>query len=174
MPSRGLLGFATEIATATRGSAVVNHCYLEDREHVGALGIGLEKGKLISSEGGKVSAYALSSLMARGTLFVEPGDVVYPGMIIGENSKSGDMDVNPVRAKVVSNMRTTSKDEKTYLPPPKRMSVEELIGYMAEDEMIEVTPKGIRLRKAELDPGVRSRTTRSKKQALQAQVEKKK
>jgi GTP-binding protein len=91
VPSRGLLGFPSEAATATRGSAVVNHVYLEDRKHVGPLGDGLEKGKLISSESGKATHYALASLGARGVLFVEPGDIVYPGMVIGENSKQGDM-----------------------------------------------------------------------------------
>jgi GTP-binding protein len=91
VPSRGLLGFPSEAATATRGSAVVNHLYLEDRKHVGPLGDGLEKGKLISSESGKVTLYALSSLAARGVLFVEPGDMVYPGMIIGEHAKAGDL-----------------------------------------------------------------------------------
>jgi GTP-binding protein len=91
VPSRGLLGFPSEAATATRGSAVVNHVYLEDRKHVGPLGDGLEKGKLISSESGKATHYALASLAARGVLFVEPGDIVYPGMVIGENAKQGDM-----------------------------------------------------------------------------------
>jgi GTP-binding protein len=91
VPSRGLLGFQSEAASATRGTAIVNHVYLEDRKYMGALGDGLEKGKLISSEPGKATQYALSSLSARGVLFVEPGDVVYPGMIIGENAKEGDL-----------------------------------------------------------------------------------
>ena len=95
MPSRGLLGFHSEIATTTRGTAVVNHVFLDDRKHVGPLGDGLEKGKLISSEMGKATSHALSSLSARGTLFVEPGDKVYPGMIIGEHAKAGDLEVNP-------------------------------------------------------------------------------
>ncbi|KAG7367616.1 GTP-binding protein TypA/BipA [Nitzschia inconspicua] len=164
VPSRGLLGFPSEAATATRGSAVVNHVYLDDRKHVGPLGDGLEKGKLISSDSGKATHYALASLAARGVLFVEPGDVVYPGMVIGENAKQGDMEVNPVRAKATTNMRTQAKDEKTYLPPPKRMTVEELIGYMAPDEMIEVTPTTLRLRKALLDPVERRKASRVKKQ----------
>lgn len=91
VPSRGLLGFQSEAASATRGTAIVNHVYLEDRKYMGPLGDGLEKGKLISSESGKATQYALSSLSARGVLFVEPGDVVYPGMIIGENAKEGDL-----------------------------------------------------------------------------------
>ena len=164
VPSRGLLGYSSEVTTATRGSAVVNHIYLEDRPHVGALGSGMERGKLISSEFGKATSYALSSLAARGILFVEAGDLVYPGMIIGENAKQGDLEVNPVRAKALTNMRTVSKDEKVYLPPPRKMSVEELIGYMSPDEMIEVTPENVRLRKAELDPVARRKASRVKKQ----------
>lgn len=91
VPSRGLLGFPSEAASATRGTAIVNHVYLEDRKYMGPLGDGLEKGKLISSESGRATQYALASLSARGVLFIEPGDVVYPGMIIGENAKDGDL-----------------------------------------------------------------------------------
>lgn len=95
-------------------------------------------------------------------------------MVIGENAKSGDMDVNPVRAKAVNNMRTVNKDEKVYLPPAKKMTVEELIGYMNDDEIIEVTPKSVRLRKAELDAGTRQRAARSKKKQQDALKQKKK
>ena len=127
VPSRGLLGFPSEAAAATRGSAIVNHVFLEDRKHAGLLGEGLEKGKLISSEQGKATTYALAGLAPRGILFVEPGDIVYPGMIIGENAKAGDLEVNPVRAKAATNMRTQNKDEKVYLAPPKKMTIEEMI-----------------------------------------------
>lgn len=168
VPSRGLLGFHSEAATTTRGSAIVNHCFLEDRKHVGQLGDGLERGKLISSESGKASHYALASLTARGVLFIEPGHLVFPGMIIGENAKQGDLEVNPVRAKAATNMRTQNKDERVNLQPPKRMSVEELLGYMAPDEMLEVTPNNIRLRKAELDPVERRKSSRIKKQQQDA------
>ena len=168
VPSRGLLGFPSEAATMTRGSAIVNHVYLEDRKHAGPLGDSLEKGKLISSERGKTTTYALASLAARGTLFVGPGEIVYPGMIIGENAKSGDMEVNPVRAKMATNIRTQNKEERAFLAPPKKMTIEELIGYMAPDEMIEVTPETLRLRKAELDPVERKKTSRVKKQQKDA------
>jgi GTP-binding protein len=164
VPSRGLLGFHSEVASVTRGSAIINHVFLEDRKHAGPLGDGLEKGKLISSESGKATLYALASLAPRGVLFVEPGDVVYPGMVIGENAKQGDLEVNPVRAKALNNMRTQNKDEKVHLAPPKKMSVEDLIGYMSQDEVIEVTPKSIKLRKAELDPVARRLASRIKKQ----------
>lgn len=95
-------------------------------------------------------------------------------MVVGENNKAGDMDVNPVRAKQASNIRTVNKDEKIYLPPAKRMTVEELIGYMGDDEVIEVTPKNVRLRKAELDAGARQRAARSKKKQQDALKQKKK
>jgi GTP-binding protein len=164
VPSRGLLGFHSEVATTTRGSAVVNHVFLEDRKHVGALGDGMAKGKLISTELGKTTQFALAALAARGVLFVNPGDFVYPGMIIGENAKEGDLEVNPVRAKALTNMRTQGKEEKVVLAPPKKMTVEELIGYMSPDEMIEVTPTSVRLRKAELDPVERRKSSRVMKQ----------
>lgn len=168
VPSRGLLGFGPEIATATRGTAVMHHMYLEDREYAGPIGQGSDRGKLVCNEMGKATLFALESLQARGTLFVAPGDMVYPGMVIGENAKSGDLEVNPVRAKATSNMRTQSKDEKLYLTPPKKMSIEELIGYMSEDEVIEVTPQSVRLRKSELDAGVRERAARAKKKQMDA------
>lgn len=168
VPSRGLLGFGPEIATLTRGTAVVNHCFLEDREHAGPMGDGMEKGKLVATETGKASTFALASVAERGTLFIEPGDMVYAGMVIGESSRPGDMDVNAVKAKQLTNMRATGKDEKVYLPPPKRWTVEELIGYMSDDEVIEVTPQSVRLRKTELDAGARERAARSKKKQQKA------
>lgn len=174
VPSRGLLGFHSSIATATKGTAVVNHVFLEDRKHVGMLGDGLEKGKLICTETGKSTQYALASLAARGVLFVGPGEKVYNGQVIGEHAKAGDLDVNPVRAKAVSNMRTQNKDEKVYLAPPKKMSIEELIGYMSTDEVLEVTPASLRLRKAELDPIERKKASRVKKQQQDAMKAKKK
>lgn len=167
VPSRGLLGFQSEIATATRGTAVVNHLFLDNRSYAGHIG-GVERGKLVSNDTGKANLYALANLAKRGTLFIEPGEVVYSGMVIGENSRPGDLEVNPVRAKESSNVRTVSKDEKLYVPPPKRYSIEELIGYMNDDEVLEVTPKSIRLRKAELDPGVRERLARSRKKQMMA------
>jgi GTP-binding protein len=169
VPSRGLLGFHSEIATLTKGSAVVNHVFLEDRPHVGSLH-GMTKSKLVSNAQGKATAHALASLAARGTLFIEPGDMVYSGMVIGENAKpsSPDLEVNPVRAKEVTNMRTVGKEEKVHLPPAKKMSVEELIGYMNEDEVLEVTPHYIRLRKALLDSGARERASRTKAKQLRS------
>lgn len=164
-PSRGLLGFSSEIASVTKGTAVVNHCFLEDRPYAGALGLDSSRSKIVSLAQGKATQFALGNLAQRGTLFVEPGDLVYPGMVIGESAKSRDidMDVNPMKAKDENNMRTVAKDEKISLPPPKKQTIEALIGYMAMDELIEVTPKNVRLRKSELDPKVRARSKRGKK-----------
>ena len=174
MPSRGMLGgFRSELATATRGSAVVNHIFIGDRERATSAGAVDQKGKLVSNESGKASAYALSSLEARGVLFVAPGDNVYPGMVIGENAKAGDMEVNPVRAKEKTNMRTQAKDEKTQLSPPKRMTVEELIAYMSPDEIIEVTPQSVRLRKQLLESGARERAARTRAKQVKSQKDKK-
>jgi len=168
MPSRGMLGgFRSEIATATRGSAVINHVFIGDREVTSSVALE-QKGKIISTEAGKASAYALASIEARGTLFIEPGEDVYSGMVIGENAKNGDLEVNPIRAKDKTNIRTQAKDEKVQLAPPKRLNVEELIAYMAPDEVIEVTPKSIRLRKLLLDSGARQRASRSKAKQLKA------
>ena len=168
VPSRGLLGFGPEISSATRGTAVMHHCYLEDREYAGTINTGSDNGKLVSNASGKTTLFALESLQARGTLFVGPGENVYPGMVIGENAKSGDLEVNPVKAKATNNMRTQNKEEKMYLSPPKRRSVEELIGYMSDDEVIEVTPLSVRLRKLELDSGVRERAARVRKKQMDA------
>lgn len=173
IPSRGLLGFNNEIATLTRGSAVVNHLYIGDREEQ-QLGYGLMNGKLVSMENGKASAYALNNLSSRGTLFVSPGDVVYNGMVVGENSKGGDQDVNASKAKEKSNMRSATKDEGIKLPPPKKMTIEELIGYMEGDEVIEITPKNVRLRKLILDNGERDRAARAKAKQRKAQKQQQK
>mmetsp|Transcript_25196 Transcript_25196/g.56516 ORF Transcript_25196/g.56516 Transcript_25196/m.56516 type:complete len:769 (-) Transcript_25196:515-2821(-) len=166
VPTRGLLGFGPEIATSTRGTAVMHHCFIEDRPYAGLIQIGADKGRLVSNDTGKATSYALESLQNRGTLFVGPGEEVYPGMVIGENSKAGDMEVNPVRAKKADNMRTQAKEEKMYLTPPKRRSVEELIGYMCDDEVIEVTPNSVRLRKLELDSKKREVAARNRKKQL--------
>lgn len=173
VPSRGLLGFSSEIASATRGSAVVNHVFLENRPHLGTLESSYGKPKLVSNANGKASTYALASLASRGTLFVQPGDDVYSGMVVGELSKTGiDLEVNAVRAKELTNMRTQSKDEKVQLAPPVKMSLEEMIGYMAEDEVIEVTPKTIRLRKALLDAGEREVASKARTRQLRAKKNK--
>ena len=169
VPSRGLLGFSTEVASMTRGSAIVTHLYIEDRPHAGPLGLSMKRAKLVSNTSGKASLYALGSLAARGSLFIKPGDEVYSGMIIGECTRGGvDLEVNPVRSKELTNMRTQNKDEKIQLAPPVQMSLEEMIGYINGDEQIEVTPKSIRLRKQEMDSGARERAARTKAKQIRS------
>jgi len=168
VPTRGLLGFGSDIATVTRGSAVVNHLFIANRKYAGNIG-DISKGKLVSNDTGKASLYALANISKRGELFIEASDLVYPGMIIGQcKNGAGDLEVNPVRGKELSNMRTINKDEKSFVPPPRRRSVEELIGYMNDDEVIEITPKSVRLRKVELDSKVRERAARTKKKQMAA------
>ena len=164
-PARGLIGYSSEIATATRGSAILNHLFLDMQPYCGPLGDDLSKGKLISTESGKVTSYALDMCQARGVLFIEPGTEVYEGMVIGENAKADDLDVNPCKAKAVNNMRTTLKDEQVKLVPPVTRNVEELIAYMGEDEMLEVTPLNVRLRKAVLGKDKRKVLARDHKNA---------
>jgi GTP-binding protein len=166
VPTRGLLGFNSEAASATRGSAVVNHLFLEMQPHMGPLGDGLSPGKLVSTDLGKATSYALNMVQDRGILFVENNDMVYPGMVVGEHSRAGDLDVNPNKAKAVNNIRATKgADDKMVINAPVRRTLEELIAYMGQDEQLEVTPKSVRLRKTELDPKLRQRAMRDLKRA---------
>lgn len=163
VPSRGMLGFRNEIVSATRGSATVNSIFSHYDKVNKSDFTGLKKGKLVSMENGKSTGYALTMVDARGQLFIGVGEEVYEGMVVGENSKPGDLDVNPCRMKKLTNMRTTGAEEKVQIAPPKRMTVEEFIAYMDEDEVLEVTPKSIRLRKRIMDSGARARYAKSTK-----------
>ena len=160
VPSRGLLGFVNEVKTETRGSAVVTRLFLEYKTSVGQIDA-LFRGKLISMDRGAATAYALNLLEDRGVLFIEPGEEVYPGMVIGEHTRPVDLDVNPTKGKKLSNVRSVSADEAIRLTPPVARVLEELLAYMNEDEMLEITPSKLRLRKRELDPGVRARKAKS-------------
>ena len=162
-PSRGLMGFRYEIMSATRGNATVNSSFSHyDTVNMTEFAT-LKKGKLVSMENGKTTGYALSMVEERGHLFVGIGEEVYEGMVLGECARSGEMDVNPTKAKKLTNMRSTGAEEKVSLSPPKRMTVEEVISYMDEDEVIEVTPKSIRLRKRIMESGARARYNKSVK-----------
>jgi len=168
IPTRRLLGLNLELATKTRGTAVLHHRFLEERiaNKLKIKESKVKSGKLVSNASGEATLFALGSIANRGNLFIAPGDKVYPGMIIGERTdqnKHQDLDVNPVKAKKLDNMRTQSKETKVRLEPPRTMAVEEILGYMDIDEVVEVTPKAIRLRKKELDSGVRARIARSSK-----------
>lgn len=159
-PSRGLVGYRSVFSSDTRGTGFMHRAFLKYEKHRGLLG-NVRKGVLVSMGFGSITAHALMSLEPRGILFVPPGTETYDGMIIGEHSRDTDLDVNPVRAKELSNVRSAGKDENVKLTPPRLMTLEEAIGYVASDELIEVTPKAIRLRKRYLD--VNKRKTMSKR-----------
>jgi GTP-binding protein len=155
-PARGLIGYHGEFLTDTRGTGVMNRMFLEYAPHKGAVG-GRVNGVLISTEDGEAVAYGLWYLEERGKLFVTPGTKVYQGMIIGQNAKDNDLDVNPTKAKQLTNIRTTSKDEAVRLTPIVPMTLEQAMAYIEDDELVEVTPLNIRLRKRELLPHLRKR-----------------
>ena len=159
IPSRGLIGYHGEFLTDTRGSGVMNRLFLGYFPWKGPIE-GRRNGSLISSENGEAVHYALFYLQERGTLFVDPGDKVYVGMILGEHSRGSDLDVNPIKEKKLTNIRAAGKDDAMLLIPPHRMSLEQAIAYIEDDELVEVTPGAIRLRKRYLDPHERKRHAR--------------
>jgi GTP-binding protein len=164
VPSRGLIGYHGEFLTDTRGTGVMNRLFAGYGPWRGAIN-GRNKGVLISTGQGDSVAYALWYLEERGSLFIDPGVKVYQGMIIGENSRDNDLEVNPLKEKQLSNIRTTSKDEAIRLTPPRKMSLEQAIAYVGDDELVEITPKSIRLRKAMLSPHDRKRASRAAEEA---------
>jgi GTP-binding protein len=159
---RGLIGFASELKNDTKGTGILNHTFFGYTPFMGPIESS-RKGCMISMASGVTTGYALADLESRGQLFLAPGNKVYPGMVIGECSRVLDMEVNPCRAKAVTNVRSTVKEEFFRLSPPKSMPLEEMISYMAEDEMLEVTPTSLRLRKWDLDPNARKRRAQSKR-----------
>ncbi len=158
-PSRALIGYQGEFLTDTRGSGVLNRVFSHYEPHKGAIE-GRLKGVLVSNSDGDTAAYALWNLEERGVMFVGAGEKTYQGMIIGENSRSDDLDVNPIKGKQLTNVRASGKDEAVRLTPPRIMSLEQAIAYIEEDELVEVTPKSIRLRKKVLNPSFRKKRVR--------------
>jgi GTP-binding protein len=158
-PSRSLIGYQGEFLTDTRGSGVLNRVFSHYEPHRGAID-GRPKGVLVSNSDGETASYALWNLEERGIMFVGAGEKTYQGMIIGENSRADDLDVNPMKAKQLTNVRASGKDEAIRLTPPRRMSLEQAIAYIDDDELVEVTPKAIRLRKQVLNPSFRKRKTK--------------
>lgn len=150
VPSRGMLGFRTEFLTNTRGTGIMNHVFEGYTPWVGTLRT-RQTGSLVADRQGTVNSYALFNLQERGTLFVAPGDDTYEGMVVGENSRPDDMDVNPTKEKHLTNMRSATGDELERLIPPRRMSLEQSLEYCAADECLEVTPDVVRVRKVLLD-----------------------
>jgi GTP-binding protein len=167
IPARGLFGYRSEFMTDTRGTGIIHHRFLEYGAWAGSLE-GRGRGVLVSMEAGKIVAFALANLQDRSTLFVAPGEDVYEGMIVGENSRPGDMDVNPTREKKLSNMRSKSADDAISLEPPRELTLEVALEYIEDDELIEVTPQSIRLRKRKLAVSDRKKISReAKKERLE-------
>ena len=163
-PSRGLIGYHGEFLSDTRGTGIMNRLYEKYAPHKGKIE-GRKNGVLISNGAGEANAYALGPLEERGILFVGVGTPLYEGMIIGENAKPDDLEVNPMKSKQLTNFRVSGKDDAIRLTPPKVMTLEQAIAYIDDDEMVEVTPKSIRLRKALLDPNDRKKAGRKKEAA---------
>ncbi len=163
-PSRGLIGYHGEFLTDTRGTGLMYRIFHGYGPWRGAVE-GRRNGVLISNASGETVAYALWYLEERGPLFVGAGTKTYPGMIVGEHSRGNDLEVNPLKEKQLTNIRTTSKDEAVRLTPPRKLSLEQAIAYIEEDELVEVTPKSIRLRKRLLDANERKRAARAKEDA---------
>ncbi len=159
IPSRGLIGYQGEFLTDTRGTGIMNRLFHGYGPYRGKIE-GRRNGVLISMENGVTTAYALWNLEERGILFVNPQEKVYSGMIIGQHSRDNDLEVNPIRGKQLTNIRTTSKDEAIKLTPPRIMNLEQAISYIESDELVEITPKNIRIRKRYLDPNERKRQAR--------------
>jgi GTP-binding protein len=159
IPTRGLIGLRTRITTATAGEAVIAHRFLHYVPHKGPIPHRIT-GVLVSMENGPAVAYAIDALQQRGTFFISPGEVAYEGMIVGENTRSEDMVVNVQRAKKLTNMRTAGKDRNIDVTPARQLSLEDALEFIAADEMLEVTPKSIRLRKAHLKEYERKRIRR--------------
>ncbi|MCB1443311.1 MAG: translational GTPase TypA [Methyloceanibacter sp.] len=160
-PTRGLIGYQGELLTDTRGTGIINRLFHGYAPHKGLIQ-GRRNGVLISTDQGEAVAYALWNLEDRGPMMIEPGARVYQGMIVGEHTRGNDLEVNVLKGKKLTNIRTTSKDEAVRLTPPIRMVLEKALSYIEEDELVEVTPESIRLRKRHLDPNERKKAVRQR------------
>jgi GTP-binding protein len=165
-PTRGLIGYQSELLTDTRGTAIMNRLFHSYQPYKGEI-MGRNNGVLIANEPGEAVAYALWNLEDRGPMVIEPGWKVYQGMIVGIHTRDNDLEVNVLKGKKLTNIRTTSKDEAVRLTPPIRMTLEKALAWIQDDELVEVTPKSIRLRKTLLDPNDRKREEK-RKEALAA------
>ncbi|MGM0520121.1 MAG: translational GTPase TypA [Campylobacterota bacterium] len=162
IPARGLIGIRTEFLTDTKGEGVMNHSFLEFRPHSGVVE-SRKHGALVSMENGEALGYSIFNLQDRGTMYIKPQDKVYAGMVIGEHSKSNDLDVNPIKGKALTNVRASGADDAIKLVPPREMSLENALEWIEDDELVEVTPQSIRVRKRDLDPTVRKRAAKKVK-----------
>ncbi len=159
IPARGLIGFRSQFLTDTKGEGVLNHSYLEFRPLGGTVEHRMN-GALVSMENGQTVGYSLFGLQDRGTLFVKPQDKVYVGMVIGENARANDLDVNPIKGKNLTNVRSSGADEAIKLVTPRDITLESALEWIEDDEIVEITPKNIRIRKRYLDPIIRKRMSR--------------
>jgi GTP-binding protein TypA/BipA len=164
VPARGLIGFRTEFLTETRGTGQMHHVFEGYEPWAGELRT-RPTGSPVADRSGVVSSYALFNLQGRGTLFVGPGTDVYEGMIVGENARADDMDVNPTKEKKLTNVRSSTGDELERLIPPRLMNMEQALEFCREDECIEVTPTAVRIRKVVLSATERARTRSRAKNA---------
>jgi len=146
IPTRGLIGFRSQFLTDTRGTGILNHLFAGWESWHGPIA-GRPSGTLVADRSGKATAYAIYGLQARGEIFIEPGTAVYEGMVIGENARPADMDVNVTREKKLTNMRAASADDALRLVPPRLLNLEQSLEFITDDELVEVTPTSIRLRK---------------------------
>ncbi len=160
VPARGLFGYRSEFLTDTRGEGILHHRFLEYGPYVGPMNT-RNRGVLVSMVDGESVAFALGNLQERSTFFIAPGLPVYEGMIVGENSRQGDMEVNVAKGKKLTNMRASGSDDNVLLEPPRVMTLEDAMGYIADDELIEVTPKALRLRKRLLNASDRKKASRA-------------
>lgn len=161
-PSRGLIGYQGEFLTDTRGTGVMNRLYHSHEPHKGEIET-RGRGALISTDKGEAVGYALFNLQDRGVMFVKPQDKVYMGMIVGEHNRDNDLEVNVLKGKQLTNIRASGSDETIRLTPPKILTLEDMIAYIGDDELVEVTPDNLRLRKKELDPNERKKAMRAAK-----------
>jgi len=164
IPARGLFGYRSEFLTDTRGTGIMHHRYLDYGPWAGPLA-GRKRGVLVADREGSVVAFALGNLQERAQMFVRPGDHVYEGMVAGENSRPGDMDVNVTKEKKLTNMRASGSDDNILLEPPREITLEYALEYIEEDELIEVTPQTIRLRKRMLQANDRKKAARANRVA---------
>ncbi len=160
-PTRGLIGYQGELMTDTRGTAIMNRLFHDYLPYKGDIQ-GRRNGVLISNDQGEAVAYAMFKLEDRGPMMIEPGWKVYRGMIVGEHTRDNDLEINILKGKQLTNIRTTSKDEAVRLTPPIKMTLEKALAYIEDDELVEITPKSIRLRKRELDATERKRASKTK------------
>ena len=160
VPSRGLIGYQNKFLTDTKGTGVLNRLFNKYDDYKGSIIIiGRKYGALISTDTGSAAAYAIFNLQDRGTMFIGHQSKVYGGMVVGEHSRDNDLEINVLKGKQLTNVRASGTDEAVKLPPPRKMSLEQMIAYIKEDELLEVTPKNLRLRKRFLIPHERKKAS---------------